>query len=1060
MKSSTVSKIISKIQFTLYSLFAFILSNIIISYALLTNGVSLPLVILPHFKAEQLYIKLDKKLTLHAERISVSSGNKKSNEVPLLNIPRLLPIIDFARNNFHSFKIDELNIDKHQVTFSYTDRPKGPEDNTITLTSDDISARVDFSFYDDFMLVEMKGLIHKLTSIPLSMDAVLDFRTNNSYTIGKLSSSEKTTVDFHMKGNGDRMVFTAHSNVFSDLDPVVDLFALEKNISKWIVDYNNAQSYQLLEAKGIYDYRDPQVILDTLFLHARETDLDYSFHPKLFPVSTAMSDVYYSKGVLRIKPHQARYNTHVLDEPSAVDIDFNDEHTTLNVDLYTQTPLDKDIVEIVNAYDIPLPLLQEKGETKAHLQLSIDLFTEDVLANGQFFVKESDLILDGVRYKIKNATARLHKGLLSLDTTSVNYDDIFLATVNGQMDLNTLTGNFFFDVDSIEIPLSDTQVLKLADKNTRIQLHFDEKAGSFIFPMSHWKFGEYTIAMDKNKLTAPLKFDSKNIINDLRLHVPNMADIRIDGVLDLARASTKLDLIVSNINHESNDLNLSSSQAIPLELHYDNNKTDIYLRRPSLLTLNDKSLEVLPTKMQLKDAYLDINKTQLTFNKVLFTQLSTHYKLGEKKVDLLLKNTMLSSAELLFVGPSFTMSYRQDGLNHHLDSDDLGVHVLLNDEKALQLTLKDFKKLYPYSKTLQMYEVKAGSADLTFVNEHIGMDLQLLNFPPLLSKDGKKVTTYNIKGRYQDEVAQLSINKDIDFIYYKKGKFIAKDIDFNLFQIKDYLKDIHNKNGKNDLTLFIQTQNCNVRLGDSGRKILADTIKIDIKNDTINAQLFHGKGGVIFQSEQDNVAVYGDKLNDKFINELFKFSTFKGGKLSFAVTGTYDNFKGIVQVDDTIIKEYTVLNNTLAFFNTIPSLMTFSVPGYSKKGLKVDKMYSNFDVNGTTVTIKDTKISSKELSITARGSSDLDKETIDLLMQVKTDLGSSAKDIPVIGYIIFGDDTISTTVRVHGDMKDPKVENSVVKNVIVAPYNIIERTITLPFKALDIFDSDASEKKE
>jgi hypothetical protein len=45
-------------------------------------------------------------------------------------------------------------------------------------------------------------------------------------------------------------------------------------------------------------------------------------------------------------------------------------------------------------------------------------------------------------------------------------------------------------------------------------------------------------------------------------------------------------------------------------------------------------------------------------------------------------------------------------------------------------------------------------------------------------------------------------------------------------------------------------------------------------------------------------------------------------------------------------------------------------------------------------------------------------------------------------------------------MKDPKVESSVVKNVIVAPYNIIQRTITLPFKALDLFDSDESEKKK
>ena len=108
------------------------------------------------------------------------------------------------------------------------------------------------------------------------------------------------------------------------------------------------------------------------------------------------------------------------------------------------------------------------------------------------------------------------------------------------------------------------------------------------------------------------------------------------------------------------------------------------------------------------------------------------------------------------------------------------------------------------------------------------------------------------------------------------------------------------------------------------------------------------------------------------------------------------------------------------------------------------------------MTINDTKVDSKELIITARGKSDLKKETIDLLMQVKTDIGSTAKDIPVIGYIIFGEDTVSTTVRVHGELKDPKVESAVAKSVIVAPLNIIKRTITLPLQVLDLFEEKES----
>jgi uncharacterized protein YhdP len=149
------------------------------------------------------------------------------------------------------------------------------------------------------------------------------------------------------------------------------------------------------------------------------------------------------------------------------------------------------------------------------------------------------------------------------------------------------------------------------------------------------------------------------------------------------------------------------------------------------------------------------------------------------------------------------------------------------------------------------------------------------------------------------------------------------------------------------------------------------------------------------------------------------------------------------------------LNNTLAFFNTIPSLLTFSVPGYSKKGLATEEMYAAFHKKGPLVTVNDAKISSKEITITAKGESNLEKEDIELLMEVKTDIGSTAKDIPLIGYIIFGKDTVSTTVRVHGSLHDPKVENSVAQSVIVAPFNIIKRTLTLPFQPF--LDSNTSQ---
>ncbi len=300
MNTNIVSKIISRIQFTIYSFFAFLLLIVILSYALLSYGISIPRISLPNFKVEQLYIKLDKKLSLHAKQIDVSLSNNTSNEFFLLKIPRLLPIIDSARQNFDSLIIDTLNIDEQKVTFSYMSGPKTPEDNCLTFCNQDVNTSIYFNFYDDYLALKLEGIRHKSTGASLKSQSILNFNTNTSYSSSELSLPDQTKLNVYTKGDGNALIFTASSTVFTNLAPIVSTFNLTKGLEKWIVDYNKAKSYQLVEAKGMYQYNNPQSIIDTLYLHAHETDLNYTFSSKLFPISTPFTDVYFEKNILTI----------------------------------------------------------------------------------------------------------------------------------------------------------------------------------------------------------------------------------------------------------------------------------------------------------------------------------------------------------------------------------------------------------------------------------------------------------------------------------------------------------------------------------------------------------------------------------------------------------------------------------------------------------------------------------------------------------------------------------------------------------------------------------------
>jgi hypothetical protein len=1024
----------------------------------LSYGISVPHIILPHFKAEQLYIKLDKKLLLHAKRIDVSLSNNNKDKTPLLDIPRISSLIDFARQSFQSFTIDELNMDGFKVTFSYTDTPVSPQDNSATLQSEEITAKFFYRVYAEHIIIDLPHLKHTPSNTTISGRTVMDFKDDMTYALFTLSLPDCANIQLVAKDDGNALAFNAYSNEFTDLAPVVKLFELPYNISKWIVDNNDAISYQLVKAEGIYEYDNPNTIINTLFLHAHEKGLQYTFHEDISAIAAPLTDVYFKQGVLKIKPHNASYNKHPIDDGS-VNIDFNHDHTLLDIDLKMKTTLEQDIVDIVNAYKVPLPLLQENGETDAHLTINIDLQTEEASATGQFFVKQSDLILDGVRYKVQNATARLHKSFLRIDTADIDYQGILSSKVNGQMDLGTLSGDFYFDIEKIDIALSQEQHLRLMDKNTQVRLNFSEKSESFSVPNTFWSLGDYTFSIDESKLFFPEKFSSIAQIDKLSAHMPDMGDLELKGAFDLSKERAEFDIDLLDFNYTQDELSISSVQTkIPLKIVYENNTTQMRLLSENTFLLNKDKLHVKPTDFYLHEGHIYLHDAPVAFNEEVSSEISAHYQFGSDNANVTAINTRLFSKDLLFIEPRIELLYTNREGKHHLDIKDLGIRTVINHDKSIDMNIDDFSKLLPYSAMMQKYDIKSGNALLTIIDERIGMDINVRDFHPLLSKNGDEITQYSIKGDYQNQTANLQINKKIDFLYHKKFKLTAKNIDFNLGPIIDYLQFIDDNTKTGDFELLAKTKNAHVILDKAGRTVVADSIKVKIKNNEINAQLIHGKGGILFQSVDNNFSVFGRELNDQFMNRLFKFSTFEGGNLSFTMQGDFDRFNGLLKVNDTRIKDYTVLNNTLAFFNTIPALVTFSVPGYSKKGLKVSEMYTNFEVNKNHVTIKDTKISSKELTITAKGESDLNKETIDLLMEVKTDIGSSAKNIPLLGYIIFGDDTVSTTVRVHGNLKDPKVENSVAKSIIVAPYNIIKRTINLPFKVFDIFDEKNTSK--
>ncbi len=187
------------------------------------------------------------------------------------------------------------------------------------------------------------------------------------------------------------------------------------------------------------------------------------------------------------------------------------------------------------------------------------------------------------------------------------------------------------------------------------------------------------------------------------------------------------------------------------------------------------------------------------------------------------------------------------------------------------------------------------------------------------------------------------------------------------------------------------------------------------------------------------------------MNNLFFRSKFKNGALDFNIVGKLEDYKGIFEIRDTTVLDYKVLNNILAFIDTIPSLITFSLPKYSKDGLAIHKAYTSFHFKDHIFNFDNIYLDSDQFDIFGIGKASYTYDFIDLALQLKTNFANKASKVPVAGYILFDGKTLSTTLKVQGSLPNPEVSTMLAKEIMIAPINIIKRTL---FVSTFIFGSD------
>ena len=142
-------------------------------------------------------------------------------------------------------------------------------------------------------------------------------------------------------------------------------------------------------------------------------------------------------------------------------------------------------------------------------------------------------------------------------------------------------------------------------------------------------------------------------------------------------------------------------------------------------------------------------------------------------------------------------------------------------------------------------------------------------------------------------------------------------------------------------------------------------------------------------------------------------------------------------------------NNLMAFMHTIPSLLTLKNPGFNDDGYAVTDAYIDFTREEETINIHKIIINGKSTDIVGSGTINIETGQIDIDLQISLfkNLSSIVDAVPIVNYIILGDDgRLYASIKVEGTLKKPKMKMKLLKDAASSPFGIIKRTIETPFR--------------
>ena len=1003
------------------------------------NGIYVDDISTPDIKIKQLYIKWNEKIDVSIKDIKITTSKKSDSKLDVDEINNLFNKASLFHHWIERLTIKNISFNEIEGSFNYDEGNGG----FLQATSDKFILESSLKFQSDFLIIKIDTLKDIKRSISTNGNIVIDKGLNIAFDL-KTDVNNEILLQTTAFTNRDKFLYSVKSDKkIKSIKHLVDSIGLPAGIRYWIIDAIDMKYVTLNKLNGWIDYNDIENAYKNLYASATLTKLNYMYDKKLDTIHTATTDIEFKDGELLIYPRKAySYGQYLGD--SWIKIDFTRPQEILTLHLLFDGILNRDMLGILEHYKIKLPFLQQKGKVAVDLKLDINLHTIAIDTEGKFFVKDGNFDYLGLNLDIQDADIILNNYDVRVNNMKAQYGELASSKVDFTYDAKRSIGKINFDVISIKF---DDINLSLADKSLKIEYKIFPNRDKIYVQKSNWKLFNHNIEVDK--LILPFDLDTLIInVPKTKVKIDDIAIMQAEGRVALENLSANIDADLTKLSYK----NIELAQSIAKLKFVYNKNLKINMPEKTSLLVGSKKSNLSNTAFSLENSIISV-ESSIEVDKLGHVDTSLKYNLKTEKGATSLSNMDVKNEKF------GSMFYREEALDFEISNIDNVLKINSVDIDAYFISTNgiwvtnvgSLDEISKYSKTLQKFKITNGKFNLSRLSKSKYMSYALSTKYPhkVLVIDNLPISELNAYGRVDIESNRVTanINRHIKVEINEKINVLANNVGVDVFELLDALENNETSDKKNDLEISLTAKDCFLYISET-RRVISDEINLQYKSSKLTASLKHKDGTSGFSFYKNNFELYGENFNDRFMEELFSLSKFKGGQLSFSMNGTPKEYQGIFNIDDTVIKSYKVINNVLAFVNTIPSLVTFSLPGYHKHGLKVSNAYMNFTSLNDNLKVSNVYLDSKELKILGNGEANFKENSVNMKLNLKTDLGSAVSKVPVVGHILFDDDTISTSLSIKGKLNDPKVKSLIAKDIIVAPLNIIKRTLLYPFHLL------------